>query len=463
MKAEIEFIELRLTEAERAAFLERVRSVVGPEDYCLIEGMTNALPRLIELIEQTPTVSKLRRLVFGPKTEKTRQVLPAASSTASANSEPTTSAGSTQPESTTTAGSRSKAKGHGRTKARDYTGASWVSVPHPQLQAGAACPTCGQGAVRKQKSPAVILRIEGAPPISATGYELERWRCDTCGEVFTAPTPPEAGSEKFAPSVGVTVAMLRYGSGVPHYRLAKLQKMLGVPMPASTQWEVMQPLAQQAQPVLEELITQAAQSPLVHHDDTPMRILDLRRPGSATAAQVDPQRMGTFTTNVVAYIEDHPVALYFTGWKHAGENLADVLSRREASLPPPIQMCDALSRNFSPEFEIDPRPLLRAWPSGICDRRGGLSPRVSLRARIVGGSLPRGRRGQRPSHDSRAAIGPSSNPQSACHGTAPGLDAGTDRRQARRAQLWVGPGHRLHAPALGTADVVPPPSRGPFG
>jgi hypothetical protein len=38
----------------------------------------------------------------------------------------------------------------------------------------------------------------------------------------------------------------------------------------------MQPLAQQAQPIFQELITLAAQSPLIHHDDTTMRILDLR-------------------------------------------------------------------------------------------------------------------------------------------------------------------------------------------
>jgi len=332
VKAELEFTELRLTEAQRDAFLERVRAAVGPEDYGLIQGMTQALPKLIELIEQTPTLTKLRQLVFGLKTEKTRQLFPSGNSVDSASP-------------------KTKAKGHGRTKACDYTGARWVSVPHPQLRAATPCPTCGKGTVRKQNSPAVILRIVGAPPISATGYEMERWRCDTCGEVFTAPTPPEAGTEKFASSVAPTVALLRYGCGMPHYRLAKLQKMLGVPMPASTQWELIYPLAQQAQPILEELIHQAAQSPLLHHDDTTMRILDLRRPGSATADQMNPQRKGTFTTNIMAYVEGHPVALYFTGWKHAGENLAEVLRQREVSLQPPIQMCDALSRNFSPEFQ----------------------------------------------------------------------------------------------------------------
>jgi transposase len=42
--------------------------------------------------------------------------------------------------------------------------------------------------------------------------------------------------------------------------------------------------------------------------------------------------------------------VFFTGWKHAGENLAEVLKRRARELPPPIQMSDALSRN-TPKLE----------------------------------------------------------------------------------------------------------------
>jgi transposase len=206
--------------------------------------------------------------------------------------------------------------------------------------------------VRAQKTRAIALRIEGSPPIAATGYQMERLRCDTCGAVFTAPVPAEAGQEKYAPSVAVTIALLRYGTGVPHYRLERFQQSLGVPLPASTQWELMEPLREQAQPIFDTLVVQAANAPLLQHDDTTMRILDLRRPGSATAdelARLAPHRKGTFTTNILAEVASHPVALYFTGWQHAGENLAAVLQQRAADLAPPIQMCDALSRNVCPE------------------------------------------------------------------------------------------------------------------
>jgi transposase len=322
-----------LSAAERDAFLARVRPGVSPEDYRMIEAMSYALPRIVESIEQERmTMSKLRHLLFGAKTEQTDRVCPPASPPAPIPPLP-----------------KPKRQGHGRIKATDYTGARWVDVPHPALKPGCLCPLCAKGAVRTQKIKAIILRIEGSPPIAATGYQMERLRCEACGEVFTAPVPAAAGQEKYAPSVGATIALLRYGTGMPHYRLARLQKSLGVPMPESTQWEVMQPLFQQAQPIFDALVGQAANAPLLHHDDTTMRILDLRRPGSATVARMDPQRKGTFTSNVLAEVESHPVALYFTGWQHAGENLAAVLRQRAVDLAPPIQMCDALSRNVCPE------------------------------------------------------------------------------------------------------------------
>jgi hypothetical protein len=57
------------------------------------------------------------------------------------------------------------------------------------------------------------------------------------------------------------------------------------------------------------------------------------------------ERTGVFTSGIVSVGEGHKIALYFTGSRHAGENLAEVLKQRSAELPSPIQMCDALSRN----------------------------------------------------------------------------------------------------------------------
>jgi transposase len=56
-------------------------------------------------------------------------------------------------------------------------------------------------------------------------------------------------------------------------------------------------------------------------------------------------RTGVFTSGIISKAAGHVIALFFTGHQHAGENLCDLLQQRSAELGPPIQMCDALSRN----------------------------------------------------------------------------------------------------------------------
>jgi transposase len=63
-----------------------------------------------------------------------------------------------------------------------------------------------------------------------------------------------------------------------------------------------------------------------------------------------PERTGVFTPGIVAVAGERRIVLYRTGTRHAGENLREVLLAREAALPPPIQMCDALDRNLPGEL-----------------------------------------------------------------------------------------------------------------
>ena len=182
----------------------------------------------------------------------------------------------------------------------------------------------------------------GLAPLEATVYEMERLRCNGCGQVFTAPEPEAAGSEKYEVTAVAMIALLKYGTGVPFQRLERLQGQLGMPLPAATQWELVAAAAKLLGPVLEELIRQTAQGSVMHNDDTGMRILRLVR-------EPDDQRTGT-TSGIVSMVGAWTIAVFFTGWKHAGENLAEVLKRRAQELPPPIQMSDALSRN-TPKLE----------------------------------------------------------------------------------------------------------------
>jgi hypothetical protein len=188
---------------------------------------------------------------------------------------------------------------------------------------------------------------------------LQKLRCHLCGQVFTAPAPAPAGNGKYDATAGSMIGLLKYGSGLPFNRLEGLQGHLGIPLPASTQWDIVQAVATNLAPAFEELIRQAAQGEVVHNDDTTVKILELmgergrqQALAGATGEGDDAdERSGLFTSGVVALRDGQRVALFFSGRRHAGENLAEVLKRRAAGLPPPIQMCDALSRNLPGELQ----------------------------------------------------------------------------------------------------------------
>src|SRR5215467_13659737 len=76
-----------------------------------------------------------------------------------------------------------------------------------------------------------------------------------------------------------------------------------------------------------------------------------RQEALAGAEDDTEERRGLYTSGVVALRDGHRVALFFSGRRHAGENLAQVLKHRAEELPPQIQMCDALSRNLPGELQ----------------------------------------------------------------------------------------------------------------
>lgn len=74
--------------------------------------------------------------------------------------------------------------------------------------------------------------------------------------------------------------------------------------------------------------------------------------GAPSGAKEPENRTGLFTSGIVSKKDGRDIALFFTGKKHAGENLEDVLRKRAAELDAPIQMCDGLSWNLPRELEV---------------------------------------------------------------------------------------------------------------
>ena len=395
VRAKSTIIELDMSELEDV--LRRAELKLGEKDYALLKALAESYSYLTELVgDKNTTIARLRKLLFGIKTEKTAKVVAQGSQDGAQDAKPATSPGgdaptaaavqednpkadaatdaSAQARTDSQAASPGQPGGHGRNGADAYTGAEKIEVPHPSLQPGDPCPQCEKGTLYDTRRPGVLVRLVGQAPVGAKVYYLQKLRCGLCGVVFTAEPPAGVDAdEKCDTTVGSMIALLKYGTGMPFNRNETLQQSIGVPLPSSTQWDIVEAQGERAEPVFAELTRQAAQGDVVYNDDTTVKILammgeqawaeapadeiaedsaeDLGEVGAA-AKKPETQRKGMFTTGVVSETrEGHKIALFLSGRQHAGENLADVLARRAADLASPIQMCDALSRNLPGELK----------------------------------------------------------------------------------------------------------------
>jgi transposase len=344
---------------ELKEILQRVRMTLGEEDYKVMHAVVETLSYLTHLAKDKQA-AEIYRILGSSKSEKTRKILRVLQMESATDSEaaedPAESDKSAEtspqpsPDGQARAADKKNTKGHGRNGADDYKGARQIRVSLESRKPGDRCP-CGKGNLYEiDDSP--LVRIVGQAPIHADVYRLERLRCNTCGDVFTAEAPEGVGPEKYDATSTAMVALMKYGSGFPFHRLERLESNLGIPLPASTQWEMVRDGAESIQPAFEELIRQAASGEVLYNDDTSVKILEFLEHDRVIEDPQLPGRTGVFTTGIVSTQEGRKIALFFSGRKHAGENLADVLAQRASELPRPIQMCDALSRNLPRELEV---------------------------------------------------------------------------------------------------------------
>jgi transposase len=342
MKPAIETVD----QQELATILEHARAALSAEEYARLKAACATLVCLTQLLEnKSTTIARLRQMLFGASTEKTAAVLKAVGATQPAP------AGSVAPSAADNADAAPAREGHGRNGAPAYAGAVKIKVDHPSLKSGECCPECRKGKLYAAAVPGVLIRVVGQAPLAATVYELAKLRCNLCLEVFTAPAPEGIGAEKYDAGAASMIALLKYGNGLPFHRLDTLQQSLGIPLPASTQWQIVENTAALIKPAFAELIRQAAQGEVLYNDDTTMKVLaQMAEPSASEVAELpEAERLagkGSFTSGIVSTRAGRTIALFFTGRKHAGENLAHVLAQRAEALGPPIQMCDALSRNL---------------------------------------------------------------------------------------------------------------------
>jgi len=320
---------------------------LSDEDRQILLSVSETLHFVTEQLDKKNiSLARLRNLLFGASTETLKNLTKQAPGQDEEDSDKNDKDSKPKKQE----GEKTKAKGHGRNGADAYTGANKVEVPHETIKFGDPCLNCDKGTLYKMAKPKTLVRVTGNAPVNATVYEMERFRCNLCGKIFTAKVPDDIGDEKYDAESISMMATLKYGTGLPFNRLQGLQGNLGIPLPASTQWGIINRPRLIFSAAHEELTRIAAQGKVLHNDDTSMKITDLPPPDrpddDKSADKKGSKRTGTFTSGVVSVSDEYLIALFFTGHKHAGENLASVLQHRADELDPPIQMCDALSRNI---------------------------------------------------------------------------------------------------------------------
>jgi transposase len=349
-----EIIEVNSQQMEE--LLDRATSnTLGEEDIELMGQIFDSYAQFFRIVEDKNTsLARLRKLLFGVSSEKTNKVVGGDTRASDANASDDEVPPSPEGAGGNPTGDKPPAAGHGRHSADDYSGAEQVTVPHASLSSGDTCPECSQGTLY-EKAPSVLVRFVGQAPLQATVYRMQKLRCHLCGKVFTASLPDEAGQQKYDHSVASMIGLLKYGSGLPFNRLQRLQQNFEIPLAASTQWDIVEAAAMLLLPAYDELIRQAAQGEVVHNDDTTVRILELMgeraRKTPPDPDEHDPRRSGLFTSGVVATRAGVRMALFFSGRRHAGENLSQVLKHRSVELDAPIHMCDGLARNIPQDLE----------------------------------------------------------------------------------------------------------------
>ena len=381
--------EIPMTEEELKDLLARIKEkTLQDNDYATLEKLIHFVVWMqMKLQSARMTMRKFRDMIFGCKTEKHKKKRKdddgseqdkadkdgdAAESTGARKADIATQIENCAEKSSTTDTSavmhhhedasndidlstsaplsdEHRKKGHGRHAADEYTPDEVIDVKHDDLNPGSSCPTeCGGRLYSLPITPGGIIRIYGQSSARVVSYRFHRLRCALCGDIFTPVAPPGYLEEKYDAHFKAILVLHKYFLATPFYRQERFQSMLSLPMAATTQWDLVESVGDCAYPVFFALEEKMANGDSIEHDDTHVKIQDVMRDNKL---KPDKERTGMYTTCIKGTADGHPVCLYYTGIQHGGENVGRLLSKRNTSLPPIRQMCDALAANVAKEYK----------------------------------------------------------------------------------------------------------------
>jgi hypothetical protein len=125
-----------------------------------------------------------------------------------------------------------------------------------------------------------------------------------------------------------------------------------MPLPSSTQWDLMAAHEPMLKALHDALCCDAANGLALCYDDTSVKILNEIK-AKKTAQAGEKKQHNCFTTGLVSIHEDHRTYLYMTDNRVAGQFIGEVLTLRNPELDLPVVMCDALSANIPQKISDD--------------------------------------------------------------------------------------------------------------
>jgi transposase len=247
--------------------------------------------------------------------------------------------GTTADETTASTDTVSPKKRSGRIPRSKYKNVKEIAISHTDLKPGDLCPTLCGGKLYRLK-PSAILKIDGASFAYPINYSIERLRCALCGDIQKP--DHDISKVKYTDRFISQLIMHKYYLALPMYRMDNYQRIIGVPLPDSTQWRLFNSSYHKLLPAFTELERHAATSSLFHYDDTRVRILSVIKDNKLNP---DKKRTGQYTTVVIANSKQGSITLFYSSISHAGENMQALLARRPEGLGSFTTMCDALGAN----------------------------------------------------------------------------------------------------------------------
>lgn len=190
-----------------------------------------------------------------------------------------------------------------------------------------------------------LLEFAGNPIITVTKHKKSTLRCNCCGhEIFS-----KKRIVKWTPEAKSSIAICKL-FGTPLYRLARLQKMFGIPVAVSTLWQAYKEVHDDsAKFIVMELFRICPESKMLLTDDTGMRILEVIKDNKNLPTK---EQRACHTTVMCFQHLQGKIILYISANRYCKENWLPLLNKRESN-DKLIIVSDVSSQSFPTGKELD--------------------------------------------------------------------------------------------------------------